>query len=296
MQNLLLLERFLAVARSGSIGKAVRQLGITPPSLIKSIHALEAGYGAELFERHSKGVSLSPFDERLLSHVQIIDREIQFAEAEISAFREGQRGILRIGAIPVWGYHLLPAAISRMHKLYPAVRVDLSIGPLNRLEPAIRNGDIGILAGADSGSLDALPPFLEKADGPDIRIQLVASADHPCHKENPKRLLDYPWVMFGNDPKNIDSFLRRIEELTGGIPTFAMTSQSIIAVAEIITSGKYVTWLAEPIMEFLKMDLIRPVRLVDPFMTIKSCLVFRQSLDGVASFNVLKRHCISRGL
>ncbi|WP_127113240.1 LysR family transcriptional regulator [Shimia sediminis] len=293
MENLHLLNRFLVVARAGSIGKAARQLHITPPSLTKSIHSLEKSYGAELFERHSKGVSLSPFGERLLTHVQVIDREIQFAEAEVKAFREGQQGVLRIGAIPVWGYHLLPSAIAKMHQHYPAVRVDLSIGPINQLEPALRNGDIDILAGADGHSLDELPPFLEKADGPEIRIQLVANATHPCRGADPGRMLDYPWVMFGSDPQSIDGYLRRIEELTGGIPNFAMTSQSIIAVAEIIKSGEYITWLAEPVLKFLEMDAIQPIRTKHPFMTINSCLVYRQSLKGVASFNVLKRHCIS---
>ena len=293
MENLHLLNRFLAVARAGSIGKAAHQLRITPPSLTKSIQSLEKSYGAELFERHSKGVSLSPFGERLLAHVQVIDREIQFAEAEVDAFREGQQGVLRIGAIPVWGYHLLPSAIAKMHQRYPAVRVDLSIGPLNELEPALRNGDIDILAGADERSLEDLPPFLEKVQGPHIKIQLVANAAHPCRGTDPGRMLEYPWVMFGSDPRSIDGYLKRIEELTGGVPKFAMTSQSIIAVAEIIKSGNYITWLAEPVLKFLELDAIRPIDTTDPFMTINSCLVYRQSLRGVASFNVLKRHCIS---
>jgi hypothetical protein len=138
-----------------------------------------------------------------------------------------------------------------------------------------------------------LPPFLERAEGPKIQIQLVANSEHPCHRTDPCKMLDYPWVMFGSDPRNISDYLQRIEELTGGVPNFAMTSQSIIAVAEIIKSGNYITWLAEPVLNFLEMDVIKPIDLSAPFMTINSCLVYRQSLKGVASFNVLKRHCIN---
>ena len=53
------LEYFLKVVECGSITKAAQELYLTQPSLTKAISSLEAEYNMKLFNRTSKGLSLT---------------------------------------------------------------------------------------------------------------------------------------------------------------------------------------------------------------------------------------------
>ena len=61
---------FLAVADSGSITRAAKSLNRSPTSVTKSLHDLEHQLGVELFDRSSKGVSLTAFGECLLARAR----------------------------------------------------------------------------------------------------------------------------------------------------------------------------------------------------------------------------------
>ena len=57
---------FIAVAESGSVAAASRMLNIAQSALTKSLLELEAELGSSLFERSSKGMTLTPQGHRFL--------------------------------------------------------------------------------------------------------------------------------------------------------------------------------------------------------------------------------------
>ena len=59
-----------AVSKAGSIGKAAESLFISQSSLSESIRNLEREYGMVLFERTSKGISLTRQGEAFLKDTQ----------------------------------------------------------------------------------------------------------------------------------------------------------------------------------------------------------------------------------
>lgn len=66
------LKTFLTVCDTGSFSKAASALYLTPSAVLQQIRILEADYGTTLFERTSKGVSLTPAGEILESRGRII--------------------------------------------------------------------------------------------------------------------------------------------------------------------------------------------------------------------------------
>ena len=66
------LQNFVDVAQSGSINKASEQTYITQPSLSRSIKALEEEMGKQLFERTSRGVTLTPTGRIIYNYAQSI--------------------------------------------------------------------------------------------------------------------------------------------------------------------------------------------------------------------------------
>ena len=60
-----LLRQFLAICRHGTMSGAARELGIAQPALSKQMSQLEHELDAQLFQRHSRGVTLTRAGEKL---------------------------------------------------------------------------------------------------------------------------------------------------------------------------------------------------------------------------------------
>ena len=72
-----------AVARAGSIRKAAEALFITPSALDRRVQDLEQELGAELFERHARGMRLTAAGELFLHHVRAQRADFERIHAEI---------------------------------------------------------------------------------------------------------------------------------------------------------------------------------------------------------------------
>ena len=78
--NILHMEYAVRVADAGSLQKASEELLIAPPNLSRSIRELEADLGVALFERSSKGMSLTPRGEEFIHHAKKILSQIDDVE------------------------------------------------------------------------------------------------------------------------------------------------------------------------------------------------------------------------
>lgn len=78
--NILYLKYAVEVARIGSINKASEELFVAQPNLSRAIKELEKELGITVFDRNSKGMTLTPDGERLVSYGRKILREIDEVE------------------------------------------------------------------------------------------------------------------------------------------------------------------------------------------------------------------------
>lgn len=108
LRNIGLLRSFLAVAREGNVTAAAEKMGLSQPALTRNIRRLEEECGITLFDRHTRGVTLTVYGQTLLRYAQMIDTECRFASSELEAMRSGHRGHLRIGGGPFWGARCCP--------------------------------------------------------------------------------------------------------------------------------------------------------------------------------------------
>lgn len=109
----------LAVVQTGSLRAASRHLGIAQPVITRSIRELESELGQALFERHSKGVSLTPVGERFVRRIEGVQEEVRRAKEEVAQSDGGDIGEVSIGLSPLAVMSLLGPAMATFNKRYP---------------------------------------------------------------------------------------------------------------------------------------------------------------------------------
>lgn len=80
--NIVYLKYAVAVAKAGSLNKAAEELYIAQPNLSRAIKELEKELGIIVFDRNSKGITLTPDGERLISYGKILLKQINEIETE----------------------------------------------------------------------------------------------------------------------------------------------------------------------------------------------------------------------
>ena len=117
---------FYYVAKYQSLTRAAAALQSNQPNVTRTINALERELQCRLFQRSHRGVSLTPEGEKLFSHVQIMQEQLQAAEAELAGRRSLQSGSISVGASEIALHGLLLPVLRRFRRQYPGVRFQIT--------------------------------------------------------------------------------------------------------------------------------------------------------------------------
>lgn len=149
---------FEAVARAGSIVRAVDEIGLSQSAASMSIKELENHLGIELFVRSGRRLYLSERGRSVLELARGI--LVQVTDLEALTTPEELRGRLRIGASAPVGSYALPGLCADFMRMHPGVRIELRIMPSHEVMDGLRKLalDIGFVGSpVNSSYLDADP-------------------------------------------------------------------------------------------------------------------------------------------
>jgi DNA-binding transcriptional LysR family regulator len=155
--NLNHLRVFESVARHSSLTRAARELRVSQPAVSKQLGDLEHDLSTRLVDRLPRGVRLTAAGEVLFAHAQRILQSERSAQEELRDLRGLGRGKLAIGASTTIGSYLVPALFGELHRLHPAVQLELEIANSASVQQAVLDNrlDLGLIEGfADSEALD----------------------------------------------------------------------------------------------------------------------------------------------
>ena len=119
------LRSFHAVARAGGFTGAARLLHISQPTVTTQVRILEELYGAELFYRRGRKVTLTPLGEQLNELAQRIFALEGEAVHLLRDSGELRTGSLRVGAV---GPYHVTEMLARFNQRYPGVQVAVRVG------------------------------------------------------------------------------------------------------------------------------------------------------------------------
>src|SRR3954469_20458519 len=132
---------FSTVARLGGITRAAEELNTVQSNVTQRVKALEAEIGTPLFERHSRGMTLTGAGKRLLPYAQRMAALSR--EAVLAARDDGEpKGPLSIGSMETTAAVRLPGLLSAFPRRYPAVRLTLRTAPTADLVTAVLDGTL----------------------------------------------------------------------------------------------------------------------------------------------------------
>jgi DNA-binding transcriptional LysR family regulator len=196
-----------ALARHRNFREAAVELSISQPALTRSIKALEAILGGELFDRLSTGVEPTGAGLVFLNRARQLLVESSELEREVGATLGLNLGSLYIATGPYPGEYLVPEALARLICQYPELTYRISEMDWSDIPDSLltRNFDIAV---ADISSVDDDPRFDTELliDDP---LFYVCRRDHPLANRSNVDLSEvrsYPLVA-NSVPSKMSSFL-----------------------------------------------------------------------------------------
>nr|WP_289095828.1 LysR family transcriptional regulator [uncultured Dorea sp.] len=189
------LEYFREIASTGSINEAARHLNMSQPPLSYQIRQLENELNVKLFDRTSKGVTLTEAGKLLYDRSGNLLEYARSTELEVS--KTGKKRILRIGLTPTTVDTIMPY-ISQFSKKNPDVNFEVHDGITYSLYQYLLDGIIDISVARTPLRLDEVS-YMELCSEPMIA---VSAAENTASSLKLADLLHRPLILY-----------RRYEEL-----------------------------------------------------------------------------------
>ncbi|WP_344531845.1 LysR family transcriptional regulator [Streptomyces albiaxialis] len=239
------LRALCAIADTGSVHKAARQLGMTQPSLTTQLRRIEQAIGGQLFSRERTGSRPTPLGRTVLTRARPIVAQMTtlVTEARDAAGRGAAGGDarLRLGST---GSRAVPGWLRRLHARLPdtdiTFQTDVSANTLLRMVASNQ------LDTAFVHEVEGSP--LRVPDGVELRVlvhrepQFVAlPATHPAAARSAPTLADLADDQWMVDPTVDGDWdgLRRVFSEAGLDPRVVygdyLTAADLVAAGEVVT-------------------------------------------------------------
>jgi DNA-binding transcriptional LysR family regulator len=213
------LQLFLAIAETGSLSRAARQLRVGQPTVSRRLAALEYQVGTALFLRKVDGVSLTLAGERLVAPSKRMAEWAGEASRAASSVDPGLSGQVRVTAAPAACFYVLAPFAALLADKHPGLRLELL--------SSVQYLDLG-RGEADLALRGLAPTQPELTTVCTIEVENVVLASKALAAKAPKhpQLKDLPWI--GWSPP-YDSIPPQ-PQLAAAIPGFqpALTSDNFL--------------------------------------------------------------------
>ena len=144
---------FQEVIRSGSIGSAAKELGLTQPAVSKIINDVEAYFGIELVVRKNTGVTLTQAGQVMLSWSESITREMKNMVDEMNSMTSNAVVDVSFGFPSLIAVTIMSGMIKKFKEVFPNAQVSMYEAQLSSFLPAVRDGRLDFAIGTLSDEM-----------------------------------------------------------------------------------------------------------------------------------------------
>jgi len=187
------LEAVVAVARTGSVHAASRELGIPQPAVSRLVAATERTLGVTLFARSRSGTQLTDIGERVLKQVTFALHALE----DIEEAAQQPEPVVRLGCIPRVMHVLIPHLLSQLGDADSGFRLMVTVGTSGELAAELEEARLDfIIARRASGGASGA-----EFDGEDLyneRTVVVCGRNNKLVPKGPcpmSQLARLQWVL-----------------------------------------------------------------------------------------------------
>lgn len=235
------LTAFLAVARTRTLTDASDQLALTQPSVTKRIANLEAEIGASLFQRHRRGMTLTPAGEVFYLRAKRIEAEYRQCQEEIDAISSAGLSILRVGAGPLFHLNYVAGLFAALKSQFPNLKLELLTDNKYLLGKLLSDGEIDVYLGIIPTEHMVDTNFVKYVTH--VEHGIVVRPDNPCAKMgriDPSELTGYNWVIFAVDPETERTIRKYCVPKAEIAPTIDVHTRSFATGLQLVQQGDFV--------------------------------------------------------
>ena len=166
---------FVAIAETGSFSAAADAVALTQSTVSQHISSLEEEMEVPLFNRLSRGISLTTGGTLFLRHARRILRESDALSQAMCSFRGLERAELIVGASNIPANYLVPQLLSTMKQEHPGISLTMLTGDTTEVLTMLEGAEIELaLVGSRSDNSDIIFSPLIKDP-----LVLVVGSTHP---------------------------------------------------------------------------------------------------------------------
>lgn len=200
------LRVFHEVARTGSFGRAARNLHVTPSAISHAVRKLQAGIGRELLEWRGRSFTLTADGEVLFETARRVLEQIEDTERRLEGKGSGRALRIVLGSTIEFGTTVLVPKLRPLIERHPELRIDFRF--MNELAEPLLRDEIDLAVDCKPHAHPAIAGrrmFREK-------YVLVASPDFSARSRlrSPRDLGRTPVLSLDRDGKWWNNFLRAL--------------------------------------------------------------------------------------
>ena len=193
------LAAYAAVARAASFTAAAVELHVSQSSLSRTVAELERLFGAQLLERDTRNVTLTPTGVETLRVAEQVLNAHRSGMKELERFVLGESGTVAVATLPSVAAVLLPHVITSFRRQWPRVAVHIMDGLERSVLDRVISGDADFAISTGLGE-----PAEQLEHRPWVRDRFVAvlPQDHPLARQQEVtwvELADEPFLAVGRD-------------------------------------------------------------------------------------------------
>ncbi|WP_175856208.1 LysR substrate-binding domain-containing protein [Burkholderia anthina] len=183
------LETVCTVARQGSFLAAAEVSGVTHGAISRRVAAVENWLGLALFERHARGVRLTPDGQRFVGRIEQAFAIIDSAADQWRSPRTPR--LVRMSVVPAFAQLWLFERQHVLEQAEPALQIDLHIG-LRNVDIAGGEADLSIRYGRGNWRQLDTRPFMPETLYPVAHPRLAAQLATLRRRGGDAALLEMP--------------------------------------------------------------------------------------------------------
>lgn len=244
------LQMMATFAETGQIGRAAERLGIAQPAASRLLSEVEAILGLPVRARAGRGVVLTEAGRTLAERAVRVLQELAEAGREVAEIAAGGVGRVRIGAVTAPALDMVLPALRTARLSHPRIEAEVVVAASDILCGQLAAGRLDFVIGRVPEGIDP-----GQFDGTEIAPEPVALvvrkghhlADHPL--QNPRDLMDWDWVLPGEESPLTRAVLARLAALGLPRPAQRLSTPSFLLTLALLQQSNVVAPLSQAVAD-----------------------------------------------